>query len=147
MLKDASAVDEEEKNKRDPSEPWPDIHGSGAVGNVWSLTLRFGPSIHLLYLLPSEVKELCLLVGSVLILSCNGRSQQENKLLFFQCPGSHTHTHTQTPLARLLYWRLLIKSAAINIIVTSSTRSTLTIMFYFGWSILCLFVTILWSNS
>lgn len=105
MLKDASAVDEEEKNKRDPYEPWPDIHGSGAVGKVWSLTLRFGPSIHLLYLLPSEVKELCLPVGSVLILSCNGRSQQENKLLFFQCPGSHTHTHpnsiSKAPLLKI----------------------------------------------
>lgn len=69
-----------------------------------------------------EVFSFCLVMGAL---------SRKTSSCFSSVQG-HTHTHTQTPLARLLYWRLLIKSAAINIIVTSSTRNTLTIMFYFG---------------
>lgn len=91
------------KKKTDPSVSWPDIHGSGAIGKVWSLPLWFGPSIHLLHLLPSEVKGLCLLVGSslsfCLVMSALSRKTSP---CFSSVQG---HTHTQTPLERLLYKR------------------------------------------
>lgn len=67
------------------------LTGLVLVGEVWSLPLWLGPSSCPLHSLPSEVKELCLLVGSSL-LSCNERSQQENKALFFQSSGSDVST-------------------------------------------------------
>lgn len=73
------------------------VSGLVLVGEVWNLPLWLGAGFRPLHSLSSEVKELCLLVGSSYTVSCNERSQQENKILFFQSSGSIASTALLRP--------------------------------------------------